>query len=189
MYSQGELSVSLNRQLEEIKMEKIKSSGFTSTTLAAVSIDTLKNTPIWKKHVDNNGKIIPVKNAAGHSYTAREQDLVRAALYSLGYDDQADSGYSKRPGEYVVRSSKDKTKGVKTQVFDFRLKKGHPLETFFMQNSFVHIDTEQCNEFIDLAGYGLEYYEIVPRKPSKRSMDIMGDLEDIESNDSFSIAM
>lgn len=166
-------------------MEKIKTSGFTSTTLAAVTIDTLKNTPIWKKHVNAQGVIIPVTNKEGRTYTAREEDLVRAALYSLGYDDQAEGTYTKRPGNYVVRSSKDKTKGVTTQIFDFRVRKGHSMETFFMRNSFVHIDSEQNNSFIDLAEHGLEYYEISPRKSDKRDQDDDLTLQGTDSSDSF----
>jgi hypothetical protein len=166
-------------------MEKIKTSGFTSTTLASVTIDTLKNTPIWKKHVNANGVIIPVKNSQGHLYTAREEDLVRAALYALGYDEKAEQGFTKRRGTYVVRSSKDSTKGVVTQIYDFRVRKGHSMETFFMRNSFVHIDAEQSNEFIDLAGYGLEYYEITPRKSDKRDQDNDLTSQAADSSESF----
>jgi len=166
-------------------MDKIKTSNFTSTTLAAVSIDTLKNTPIWKKHVNEKGVIIPVKNAQGYEYTAREEDLVRAALHSLGYDDQAEGTYTKRPGTYVVRSSQDGTKGVVTQIYDFRVKKNHSMESFFMRNSFVHIDSKQSNEFVNLAEHGLEYYEINPRKSDKRVQDNDLTLQVADSSESF----
>lgn len=167
-------------------MEKIKTSSFTSTTLAAVTIDTLKNTPIWKKHVNADGVIIPVTNSEGRTYTAREEHLIHAALRSLGYDDQSESTYTKRPGNYVVRSSRDKTKGVTTQIFDFRVRKGHSMETFFMRNSFVHIDSEQNNSFIDLAEHGLEYYEISSRKSDKRDSDEDLTLQDLDNSDCFS---
>lgn len=166
-------------------MDQIKTSSFTSTTLAAVTLDTLKNTPIWKKHTNEKGDIIPVKNSQGILFTPREQDLIRASLYSLGYDEQGEGTYTKRPGDYVVRSSQDQTKGVKTQIFDFRLRKGHPLETFFLRNSFVHIDSKQSNEFIDLAEHGLEYYEINPRKTDKRVQDNDLTLQAADSSESF----
>lgn len=156
-------------------MQHTKTSKFKSTTLAAVTLDTIKQTPIWKQYSDASGNVSP----------AKQENVLKAALFSLGYDINGENKYSKRLGTYVVRSSKDKTKGVVTQIYDFPVKDGHPLEMFFLTNSFVHIDSEHSSELVDLSEHGLEYYEISPKKSDKHEKEEDFSSEVIESSRSF----
>lgn len=156
-------------------MQKAKTSKFKSTTFAAVTLDTLKQTPVWKQYSDEKGNVSPSKF----------ENVLKAAMYSLGYDIDGENKYSKRVGEYVVRSSKDKTKGVVTEIYDFPIKDGHKFEMFFLTNSFVHVDSEHSTEFVDLAEHGLEYYEMTPRKSDKREKEENVNTQAIEISDSF----
>lgn len=156
-------------------MEHIKIQEFKSTTLAAVTLDTIRQTPIWQRYQDEKGNVDPSK----------EYNVISAALYSMGYDIEGESKFTKRRGSFVVRSSEDFTKGVITEIYDFRLRKDHPLETFFMNNNFVHIDSEHSSEFVELSEHGLEYYEISPRKSEKQDSKEDSISEDIDNQESF----
>lgn len=147
-------------------MDQMKHSEFKSTVWASVTLDAIKNTPTWKLFTDSNG-FKSFTNPQGHEVKYKFVDVVRAALHSLGYDMEGEDKFYKTPGKVVVRSSKDKTKAVRTEVYNFPIKKGHTLENFFMQQNFLHVDSEDNTEMLDLSEYGLEYYEVTPSKKNK----------------------
>lgn len=129
---------------------------FKETTWGSVTLETIKNTEIWKKYCNNEG-----------NPTIKRHNLINAVLYTLGYDIESDFKY-KEQRFVTVRSHEDKTKGIETSVFTFPVKKGHKLEHTFKSSSLINYDVGQETVKIDLSTFGLDYFKTSSNKHHKK---------------------
>lgn len=135
-------------------MEKSHISSFKSTVWGQVTFDTIKQTPIYKEYLNDTSKY-------------EEHNIIKAALYQLGYDYSPDKSYS-RTLKNVVRSSKDTTKAVYADIFSFPVRRNHKLESLYEKHDLINIQAEDNNEVINLAEFGLEYYDTLIAKQNKK---------------------
>lgn len=139
-------------------MEHSRNSSFKSTTWASVTLNTIKQTPIWKQYQDLNGSVPKDKY----------QNILTAAMIQLGYDNKGKNSFHKRPEKVMVRCSKNNLKGIYTEVYDFPVVPNHLLENFYLVTGLVNFNMEENTEETNLAEYGLEHYENAGRNQAKK---------------------
>lgn len=139
-------------------MEQRRISSFKSTVWASVTLDTIKSTPVWKKYSDANGSVP----------SSKMNNVLRASMIQLGYDDNNETSYRRRPEKVMVRSSGDQTKGILTEVYDFPVKLGHELENYYLTAGLVNFNTDDKTKEVSLAEFGTEYYDTSSNKQNKK---------------------
>lgn len=131
---------------------------YAKTTFGTVTLDFIKQTPVWKHYADENG------------FIAREQfkNVLKACLYYLGFDDKHTKGYEKLDTAYVIRDHKDKTKGVRTVCYTFPVRQNFKYKGMY-DNDILTGPVGENTKKVELSEFGKTFWDEIKTKRKKES--------------------
>lgn len=137
---------------------------YKKTTWGTVSLEFVKQTPVWKHYADDNG------------FVAKEQfsRVLKAALYFLGFDDKHSKGYEKLDSSYVIRDHKDKTKGIRTICYTFPVRQDYKFKSIYDNKDIVTGPVGDNAKKVDLSSFGRTFWDelrVTKKKNKEASVD------------------
>jgi hypothetical protein len=129
------------------------------TIYGSVTIDFIKETPVWKSYADENNKV------------AHEDfpNVLKACLYYLGWDNEK-SGYQRLDGLTTVRDKTDKTKGLKTIVYSFPVRKDFIARKMYENNTDIIKGNAPNADKFDLSSYGNSFWTNTKNKKTNNTI-------------------
>lgn len=123
-------------------IEDIIDRGHKNVVWAKVSIETIKQTPIWKESRDSKGKI---------PHQIFNEVLAKALIFL---------GHSPKTGGYVkdhncnIRSNKSKELVYKTTLYTFPVQHNHKYSRAYEKNPILHYGNESFK------GWGISHFKM-----------------------------
>lgn len=118
------------------------------TTFVSVSLDVIQDTPIWKQYKKEDGTI------PAHKF----KQVLKAALYQLGFDINHSAGYKKVSGKVMLRDPNDLTKGTRSYIYKFPVRPDFKYRQKYESLGFIHYNKNNKNKE-DLSSFGLSHYK------------------------------
>lgn len=129
------------------------------TLYGSVTIDFIKETPVWESYADEYNKV------SNEDFP----NVLKACLYYLGWDLDK-SGYQRLEGLTTVRDKTDKTKAVRTIVYSFPVRKNFSARKMYELNDIVKglaLNTDK----IELKLFGNSFWSENKSKKNKSKLD------------------